>query len=108
MSVEKVFEALSSTARRRILAFLSEADLTAGEIAGRFEMSQPAVSKHLSVLENAGLIWRRKEGQFVRYGIERDTLRTTVAGYLREVCPPSRALRAQGKKVARARKAGDG
>jgi len=70
MSVEKVFEALSSTARRKILAYLSEADLTAGDIAKRFEMSQPAVSKHLSVLENAGLVWRKKEGQFVHYGLE--------------------------------------
>lgn len=100
MSVEKVFEALSSTVRRKILAILSETDMTAGEIAKQFEMSQPAVSKHLSVLENAGLIWRRKEGQFVHYGLEQDTLRTTVSGYLREICPPSRALRAQSRKVA--------
>ena len=100
MSVEKVFEALSSTARRRILAYLSETDLTAGEIAQRFEMSQPAVSKHLSVLENAGLIWRKKEGQFVHYGLEQDTLRSTVAGYLREVCPPSRGLRKESKALA--------
>jgi len=100
MSVEKVFEALSSTARRRILAYLSETDLTAGDIAKRFEMSQPAVSKHLSVLENAGLIWRKKEGQFVRYGLEQDNLRSTVAGYLREVCPPSRSLRKESKALA--------
>lgn len=100
MSVDKVFEALSSTARRRILAFLSETDMTAGDIAKRFEMSQPAVSKHLSVLENAGLIWRRKQGQYVHYGLERDTLQSTVAGYLREVCPPSRALRKESKAIA--------
>ena len=101
MSIDKVFEALSSAARRKILAYLSEADLTAGEIAQRFEMSQPAVSKHLSVLENAGLIWRRKEGQFVHYGLEQETLSTTLAGYLREVCPPSRALRKESKALAK-------
>jgi len=101
MSVEKVFEALSSTARRKILAYLSETDLTAGEIAKRFEMSQPAISKHLSVLENAGLIWRKKEGQFVHYGLQQENLQSTVAGYLREVCPPSRSLRKESKAIAK-------
>ena len=49
---DKVFEALASTTRRKILAYLSEGPLTAGVVAERFEMSQPAVSKHLSILES--------------------------------------------------------
>ena len=92
-SPEKVFEALSSTTRRKILAYLSEASLSAGDVAKRFEMSQPAVSKHLSILEAAGLVWKKREGQFVRYGMERENLAGTLAGFLQEVCPPSRALR---------------
>ena len=104
MSIEKVFEALSSTTRRRILAYLSATNLTAGDIAKRFEMSQPAVSKHLSVLENAGLIWRKKEGQFVHYGLEQENLQSTLAGYLREVCPPSRSLRKESKVIAEGKK----
>ena len=56
MSLDKVFEALSSTVRRKILAYLSATELTAGEIAERFEISKPSMSKHLSILENAGLI----------------------------------------------------
>ena len=99
-SPEKVFEALGSTTRRKILAYLSEAPLTAGAVAERFAMSQPAVSKHLSILENAGLVWRRREGQFVLYGMRRETLSGTLAGFLQEVCPPSRAL----KKEARERR----
>ncbi|NSX54604.1 metalloregulator ArsR/SmtB family transcription factor [Parasulfitobacter algicola] len=99
-SPDKVFEALGSTTRRRILAYLSEAPLAAGEIAKRFDMSQPAVSKHLSILEGAGLVWRERKGQFVTYGMERATLAGTLAGFLQEVCPPSRAL----KKEAKARK----
>ncbi|MEL6207049.1 MAG: metalloregulator ArsR/SmtB family transcription factor [Pseudomonadota bacterium] len=93
--MEKVFEALGSTTRRRILAYLSETPLTAGEVAKRFDMSQPAISKHLSVLETAGLVWKRREGQFVRYGMERETLSGTLAGFLQEVCPPSRKLKAE-------------
>lgn len=98
-SIEKVFEALSSTPRRRILAYLSETSLSAGDIAKRFDMSQPAISKHLSVLEAAGLVWKKRDGQFVQYGMERETLSGTLAGYLQEVCPPSRKLKAESAAV---------
>lgn len=100
MAIDKVFEALSSTVRRRILAYLGHADLTAGEIAERFEMSQPAISKHLSVLENAGLVWRKREGQFIRYGLQEDSLTSTLTGFLGEVCPKSRVLRKESKAIA--------
>jgi len=67
--LDKIFSALASTPRRRILAYLSATSLTAGEIAERFEMSKPSLSKHLSILENAGLITREKKGQFVHYSL---------------------------------------
>ena len=93
MSVAKVFEALASAPRRRILAYLSETDMTAGQIAERFEMSQPAISKHLSVLENAGLVWRDKRGQFMHYGINEEVLSATLVHFMTEVCPQGRPLR---------------
>ena len=92
-SPEKVFEALSSTTRRKILAYLRDRPLHAGAIADRFEMSKPAVSKHLSILESAGLIWRRREGQFVLYGMEQENLAGHLWTFMQEVCPPSRAIR---------------
>lgn len=101
MSADKVFEALSSATRRRILAFLSRTDMTAGRIAERFEMSQPAVSKHLSVLENAGLVWREKRGQHVHYGLKEDALAATLVHFLAEVCPRSRPLRRESAAEAR-------
>jgi DNA-binding transcriptional ArsR family regulator len=58
----KTFQALSSTVRRNILAYLSHSDLTAGKIAEKFEMTKPSLSKHLSILENAGLIVGEKKG----------------------------------------------
>jgi ArsR family transcriptional regulator len=94
-SADKVFEALASVTRRRILAYISEAPLSAGDIAARFEMSQPAVSKHLAVLEGAGLVWKRREGMNVFYGMEQETLSGTLATFLQAVCPPSRALKAE-------------
>lgn len=94
-SPDKVFEALASATRRRILAYLSEGPLTAGVVAERFEMSQPAVSKHLSILEGADLIWKKREGQFVKYGMKADNLGGTLAKFMQEVCLPSRALKAE-------------
>ncbi len=94
-SADKVFEALASVTRRRILAYIAEAPLSAGDIAARFEMSQPAVSKHLAVLEGAGLVWKRREGMNVFYGMEQETLSGTLATFLKAVCPPSRALKAE-------------
>src|ERR1700742_4991981 len=56
------FAALSDPTRRAILARLATGEATVMELAAPFEMSQPAVSRHLKVLEGAGLIVRRVEG----------------------------------------------
>lgn len=55
-----VFSALADPTRRAILVRLMDGDATVGELAAPFEMSQPAVSKHLKVLEGAGLISRTR------------------------------------------------
>jgi ArsR family transcriptional regulator len=106
MTIDKIFEALSSAPRRRILAYLSKTDMTAGEIVGRFAdmMSQPAISKHLSILENAGLVWRAKRGQNVHYGLNEDALSGTLAHFLAEVCPRSRPYRNDSAASARRKK----
>jgi DNA-binding transcriptional ArsR family regulator len=56
------FAALADPTRRAILARLSLGEATVNELANPFEMSQPAVSQHLKVLEDAGLIIRRVDG----------------------------------------------
>ena|ERR1700709_684133 len=99
MQLEKIFEALASTPRRKILAYLAEVDLTAGEIASRFEMSKPAISKHLQVLENAGLVSSRKQGQFVFYALVRDNLVNTLNGFVQNICPVSAPLKREGAKM---------
>jgi len=58
------FAALADPTRRAILARLSEGEASVGELAEPFDMSLPAVSKHLKVLEKAGLISRGKEAQW--------------------------------------------
>jgi len=100
MSMDKVFEALSSQVRRKILAYLSATDLTAGEIAERFDISKPSISKHLSVLENAGLIRGEKRGQFIHYSLVQDSLVNTLNGFVQEVCPVSRPLKKESQRKA--------
>ena len=98
--MEPVFQALASQPRRKILAYLSGGELTAGEIAERFHMTKPSISKHLSILEAAGLIKGDKRGQFIYYTLVRDNLVNTLNGFVQEVCPVSRPL----KKESRARR----
>jgi len=105
--MQKVFEALASTPRRKILAYLAHAELNAGEIASRFAMSKPAVSQHLAVLENAGLVASEKRGQFVFYRLVPDNLVNTLNTYVQEVCPVSRPLKAESSRIAGRKVKGD-
>jgi DNA-binding transcriptional ArsR family regulator len=98
--MEKVFEALSSGVRRKILAYLSATSMNAGEIAERFNISKPSLSKHLGILENAGLISSEKKGQFVHYSLVQKNLVNTLNGYLQEVCPVGRPLKKESKAKA--------
>ena len=68
-----LFKALNDATRREILEMLKEKDLTAGEIADRFNISKPSISHHLDLLRQAGLVVSAKEGQFIFY-----SLNTTV------------------------------
>jgi DNA-binding transcriptional ArsR family regulator len=61
-SLDSTFSALSDPTRRAILARLALGETTVMELARPFEMTQPAISRHLRVLESAGLIVRRVEG----------------------------------------------
>jgi DNA-binding transcriptional ArsR family regulator len=101
--MQKIFEALASTPRRKILAYLAHAELSAGDIASRFDISKPAVSQHLTVLENAGLIASEKRGQYVYYRLVPESLANTLNAYVQEVCPVSRPLKAESAKIAKAR-----
>jgi ArsR family transcriptional regulator, arsenate/arsenite/antimonite-responsive transcriptional repressor len=103
MSLDHVFEALASTVRRKILAYLSSTDLTAGEIAERFNISKPSISKHLSILENAGLIASERRGQFIHYRLVGDNLVNTLNGYVQEVCPVSRPLKRESARIAKSK-----
>ena len=105
MKEDNVFAALASTPRRQILAYLSETSLTAGEIAERFAMSKPSLSKHLQILVNAGLITSEKRGQFVHYAVADDNLLGTLTNYLMSFCPVGGPLKKESLAMAGAGKA---
>lgn len=86
----RVFEALASPPRRQMLSFLSQTALSTAELAVRFGMSAPAVSRHLAVLARAGLVSGEREGQRVLYRLNRDALLGALARLASEVDGPLR------------------
>jgi DNA-binding transcriptional ArsR family regulator len=63
-------EALADPTRRRIVELLAEGELTAGQLAAQFSTSRPAVSRHLRVLREQGLVSARSEGQKRVYSLD--------------------------------------
>lgn len=71
--MNQFFKALNDKTRRDILEMLKGGDLTAGEIADKFDMTKPSISHHLSILRQANLVVNIRKGQFIYY-----SLNTTV------------------------------
>lgn len=74
MGIQSTMRALSDPTRREILNLLKKDSMSAGDIAGHFDMSVPAVSKHLSILKDAGLIRDRREGKYIYYELNASVL----------------------------------
>jgi DNA-binding transcriptional ArsR family regulator len=85
-----VFAALASAPRRQVIAFLAQTALSTSELAQRFGISAPAVSRHLAVLQRAGLVSAERQGQRVLYRLERDALLDALAGLASVVDGPLR------------------
>jgi DNA-binding transcriptional ArsR family regulator len=83
-TLDDVFRALAEPRRRQILRLVSHFELAAGEIAGTFEVSRTAVSQHLTVLKNAGLLDERREGTRRLYKARREGL-SSLRAFLDEM-----------------------
>jgi DNA-binding transcriptional ArsR family regulator len=77
--LSEVFGALADPTRRAILARLVDGDASVGELAAPFAVSQPAISRHLKVLERAGLISRRRQATARLSHLEAEPLREATA-----------------------------
>ena len=78
-SLDQIFAALSDPTRRRILDLLARAELCVTDLAKPFSISLPAISKHLRVLERAGLIKRERDGRVHRLRLEAKPMRDAAA-----------------------------
>lgn len=96
--MNNVFEALAALPRRKILAYLDRGEMTAGELIEFFDFSKPALSNHLKILEEAGLIEREKRGQFVYFRLVRERIENTVLSWASELCPVAGPIKREGRK----------
>jgi DNA-binding transcriptional ArsR family regulator len=113
--LDAVFGALADATRRRLLKTLAKGPASVGELAEPFAMSLPAVSKHLRVLERAGLLQRRLDGRFHRCQLVAGPLRVAneftmdyrafwdgtldeLAKYVEQPAPGVRAKHSRGPK----------
>jgi DNA-binding transcriptional ArsR family regulator len=76
--LSRVFGALADPTRRAILARLTEGEATVGELAAPFRLSQPAISRHIKVLEDAGLVSRTRMGTTRINHLEPDSLHEVI------------------------------
>lgn len=81
-----MFEAIAQPTRREILRLLADGELSAGSIASRFDITQPAISQHLKVLRQSGLVDERREGTRRLYSIRAEGL-DDLHGFLSDVLP---------------------
>jgi DNA-binding transcriptional ArsR family regulator len=101
-AVASVFRALADPTRRQILQVLRKGELAAGDVASRFPISGPSVSRHLAVLKAAGLVSERREANRVMYSLVAERLALCVGSFLSAVSPGEMPARQQGKKKAKA------
>jgi ArsR family transcriptional regulator len=64
-----IFKALNDETRREILELLRQKEMSAGDIADKFNISKPSISHHLDILKQADLVTSEKQGQFVIYSL---------------------------------------
>jgi DNA-binding transcriptional ArsR family regulator len=75
----KAFKALGDPTRRDILGLLRCGEMTAGDLAERFDMTKPSMSHHFSVLKDADLITSRRDGQQIWYGLNTTVVQDLMA-----------------------------
>ncbi|MCA1855088.1 autorepressor SdpR family transcription factor [Massilia oculi] len=77
--LNEVFKAIADPTRREILRLLRHEEMSAGDVAARFDMTKPTMSHHFAVLKAAGLITSRREGQTIWYALDTTVLEDVLA-----------------------------
>ena len=76
--MDTAFKALADPTRRKILSLLGERSMTVSEICEHFAVTQPAISRHLAVLREAGLVRAERRGQSVEYALDTTVVQDVV------------------------------
>jgi DNA-binding transcriptional ArsR family regulator len=97
-AASRTFRALADPTRRQILQDLKGGELPAGEIAARFSISGPSISRHLSILKGADLVSERRVGNRIFYRLEPDGIASALGDFLSTVCPTQFLHRRKEKK----------
>ena len=105
----QVFDAIAQPTRREILRLLGQGELSAGEVASRFDVTQPAISQHLKVLRETGLVSERRDGARRLYRVRPEGL-SDLHGFLADLMPAGldrlkQAAEAEERRERRARHA---
>ena len=79
--MNSVFEALAHPTRRKILEMLKSGSMSAGDIADRFDVAKPTMSRHFAKLKEAGLIQADQKGTTIFYSINLSTLEEVLLGF---------------------------
>ena len=91
--ITKVFKALSDGTRQEILRLLEHRPRTVGEIVSNFKLSQPTISRHLSVLKEADLVVDQRHGQNVIYSLDDDALSNSMREFFGQFRSCQQSLR---------------
>lgn len=78
-TINLAFKAIADPTRREILHMLRKEEMTAGELAERFDISKPGMSHHFAVLKEAGLVTARREGQTIWYALNTTVVEDVLA-----------------------------
>lgn len=81
--MNSLFKALNDGTRREILGFLRKKDMSAGEIANKFDMAKPSISHHLDILRQANLVVSEKKGQFIYYSLNETVFDEIIKWFLK-------------------------
>ena len=101
MSAASAYRALADPTRREVLRLLREGDLAAGDLAAQFEISWPSVSRHLRVLETAGLVSSQRRGGHIIYSLQTSVLQDVATEVAEMARVGRRTTRAAGAPATR-------
>ncbi len=88
MTIEAISKAIGDESRRKIIEMLKDGELPASRIFDQFDYAAPTISRHLSVLKEAGIVSTRRDGVFIYYALDKQVL-AELANWLTPLLPAS-------------------